>query len=75
MWLVPGVLAITAIIAAIEVPALRKDKKGLWIFSILLLIGTGISIAKGLNTVLPNPLDLIAAVFQPFSHWQQLFVS
>jgi hypothetical protein len=75
MWVVPGILAVAAIIAAIEVPTLKKDKKGQWTFWILLLIGTGLSIAKGLNAVLPNPMDLIAAVFQPFSNWQQLFVS
>jgi hypothetical protein len=65
-----GVCVIAGIIAAIEVPALSKDKKGLWTFSLLLLIGTGLAIAKCLNVSIPNPLDWIAAVFGPLSHLQ-----
>jgi hypothetical protein len=65
-----GVCVIAGIIVAIEFPSLSKDKKGLWTFSLLLLIGTGLAIAKCLNVGIPNPLDWIAAVFGPLSQWK-----
>lgn len=66
---IAGILVITAVIIAIDVPPLlkKKLKKELWIFSILLLIGVSLSIAKALNVKIPNPLDWITAIFQPLS--------
>lgn len=69
MWGVIIILAIAVGIVMIEVPYLRKQqlKKELWVFLILLLLGTGLSIAKSLNIDIPNPSDWIAIVLKPLS--------
>ena len=69
MLAVAGILVIVAVIIAIDVPSLlrKKLKKELWIFSILLLFGTALSIAQALNIKIPNPLDWITAIYKPLS--------
>ncbi|CAH0313531.1 hypothetical protein SRABI96_05108 [Peribacillus sp. Bi96] len=69
MVAVAGILVIIAAIIAIDVPPLmrKKLKKELWIFSILLLFGTALSIAQALNIKIPNPLDWITAIYKPLS--------
>ncbi|HEK9100989.1 hypothetical protein KFD70_09585 [Bacillus pfraonensis] len=64
---VAGIFVIVAAIIAIDVPFLLKEKlKGeLWLFSILLLLGTSLSVAKALNIKIPNPLDWITAIYKP----------
>ncbi|MEW9672510.1 hypothetical protein [Ammoniphilus sp. 3BR4] len=64
-----GIILVALAIIMIEVPHLLKKgfKKELWTFSILLLFGTGLSIAKGLQADLPNPLDWIAAFYKPMN--------
>jgi hypothetical protein len=69
MWIIVGILAVASIAAAIEIPSLHRDKKELWVFSILLLSGTGLSIAESLEANIPNPLDWIAAVYRPLGDW------
>ncbi|MEH6947033.1 hypothetical protein [Peribacillus asahii] len=66
---VAGILLIVAVIIAIDVPPLlrKKFKKELWIFSILLLFGTVLSIAQALNIKIPNPIDWITAIYKPLS--------
>ncbi|USK85839.1 hypothetical protein [Peribacillus asahii] len=66
---VAGILLIVAVIIAIDVPPLlrKKLKKELWIFSILLLFGTALSIAQVLNIKIPNPMDWITAIYKPLS--------
>ena len=69
MVAVAGILVIVAVIIAIDVPHLLRNKlkKELWIFSILLLFGTALSIAQALNIKIPNPLDWITAIYKPLS--------
>ncbi|MDQ0883540.1 hypothetical protein [Peribacillus sp. V2I11] len=69
MVAVAGILVIVAVIIVIDVPPLvrKKLKKELWIFSILLLFGTALSIAQALNIKIPNPLDWITAIYKPLS--------
>lgn len=64
-----SVLAISVALFAFEMPRMRKKKiyRDLWTFSILLVIGVILTIIKCLNFTLPNPSDLIAWVFSPFS--------
>lgn len=64
-----GILIAAVIIMIIEVPSLlkKRQKKELWVFGILLLLGTGLSIAESLQVDIPNPLDGIAIVYKPFS--------
>lgn len=69
MWAIIGILAVGGIIINIEVPLLlkQKSKKELWIFSILLFVAIGLSIAQSLRIKLPNPLDWVAYVYKPLS--------
>ncbi|MCF6409810.1 hypothetical protein [Pseudalkalibacillus salsuginis] len=69
MWVITGILLVAILIIIIEVPALWKErqKKELWVFSLLLLIGVGLSIAVGLDANIPNPFDWIALLFKPLS--------
>jgi hypothetical protein len=67
MWIVLGIVVLSIVIAFIEAPSLLKRglKKELWIFSILLLLGTGFSIAESMQAKIPNPLDALAFIYQP----------
>lgn len=69
MFITLGILIITALIIYFEMPKLLKngDRKTIWAFSILLFIGTALNIGVALNINIPNPLDLIAAIFNPFA--------
>ncbi|EHS59720.1 hypothetical protein WG8_0293 [Paenibacillus sp. Aloe-11] len=64
-----GILVLAAVICLLEVPYMWKKglKKELWLFSILLLLGIGISSAKALSWTIPTPLDWITALYRPFS--------
>ncbi|RCW51034.1 hypothetical protein DFP97_102226 [Paenibacillus prosopidis] len=76
MWAITGIIVTASFIAMIEVPPLLRAKlKGeLWLFSILLLLGTVLSIAKSLQLAIPNPLDMLWTIFQPFSDWLYSFL-
>ncbi|WP_248928071.1 hypothetical protein [Paenibacillus hamazuiensis] len=69
MWPITGILAVSALIAFMEVPAMRRKnmKKELWVFFALLLLGTGLSIAQVMRVRIPNPLDWIAYIFKPMN--------
>jgi hypothetical protein len=68
---IAGILETAGICAAIEIPSLTGHKKDLWVFSLLLMLGTALCIAATLKANIPNPLDWIAAVYQPFGSWMQ----
>ncbi len=67
--MIVGIVATASFFTMIEAPPLfkAKKKKELWLFSILLLIGTGLCISVSLDIVIPNPLDLVYVVFKPMS--------
>jgi hypothetical protein len=69
MFVIGGIILVTLLITVLEVPPLlkKRQKKELWVFSLLLLFGSGLSIAKGLGLKLPNPFDWIAVLFKPLS--------
>jgi hypothetical protein len=69
MWSIAGILIVTLFIAAIEIPSLLGKKKELWVFSFLLLLGSGLSIAQSLHANISNPLDWMTFIYQPFSNW------
>lgn len=71
MWVIVGLVAAAGICAAIEIPQFTSHKKDLWVFSLLLIMGTALGIALALKLKIPNPLDWIAFVFQPLGHWLQ----
>lgn len=70
MLVILGILLVAILIIVLELPPLlkKRQKKELWFFSLLLLFGIGLCIAKGLGLNLPNPFDWIAAIFKPLSN-------
>ncbi|MCF6409826.1 hypothetical protein [Pseudalkalibacillus salsuginis] len=69
MIVILGTLLVVIVIVLIEAPSLLKKglKKELWVFGILLLFGTGLNIAQGLQVVIPNPMDWINVIYKPIS--------
>lgn len=69
MWAIIGLIFITIIICAIEVPSLWKQKlkKELIIFFILLSMGFTLSTLLALNIKVPPILDAVEFVFRPIS--------
>jgi hypothetical protein len=69
MWGISGIIAVTSVIALLEVPTLWKKKlvKELWVFATLLLAGAGLSFALVMHAPIPNPLDLLAWIYKPIS--------
>ncbi|MFF2890318.1 hypothetical protein [Paenibacillus sp. NPDC057967] len=67
MLAVGGILTTAVIIAMLELPGLWKKRqvKEIWLFSILLLLGTGVGIAESLHIPLPNPLDWVSYIYRP----------
>ncbi|TBL81146.1 hypothetical protein [Paenibacillus thalictri] len=76
MLAVAGILAASVMIVAIEVPSLLKNGqiKELWAFSVLLLLGIGLSVAVALHVDIPNPLNAYIAVFKPVSDFLFAFL-
>jgi len=69
MVAVLGMLIVAVVICMIEVPTLWKNRrrKELWIFSFLLVLGVGISIAHSMHVRIPNPIDWINQLYRPAS--------
>ncbi|MGM0839277.1 MAG: hypothetical protein ACQEWE_01020 [Bacillota bacterium] len=69
MWATLGIVIVAILIIMAEVPSLLKNKakRELWVFSVLFVIGVGLSIARGLNVSIPNPLDVLIIVYKPLS--------
>jgi hypothetical protein len=69
MWSITGIVTIGVIIMFIEVPSLLKKnhKKDLWVFSSLLILGIVLNILVQVKISIPNPLEVITAIFQPYS--------
>ncbi|MGE7023722.1 hypothetical protein [Solibacillus cecembensis] len=68
MLITLGIFMISIVIILIELPKLKKGGTKLTLtFSILLIIGTSLNIAIGLNFFIISPLDAIIYFFQPIS--------
>lgn len=69
MWSIAGIIIVGVIIMFIKIPSLLKKnhKKDLWVFSSLLLLGIVLNILEQMELSLPNPLEGITAIFQPYS--------
>ncbi|MGZ4032210.1 MAG: hypothetical protein ACXVP5_01430 [Tumebacillaceae bacterium] len=69
MWSIGGIVLLGALASWLEVPRLRKAKlyRELWTFSLLMLFGTGLAIMQSLHLPLPNPLNGVILIYQPFS--------
>lgn len=64
-----SVVLFSGVLCTQEIPRMLKSGsyKDLWTFSILLALGVILVILKCLKVTLPNPSDLLAWVFSPFS--------
>lgn len=69
MWQMAVLFVITAFVAAVEIPSLHRRKlmREIWVFSPLLLLGSGLNFAYLLRIPLKNPLDWLFKWCQPVS--------
>ncbi|MCD9022642.1 hypothetical protein [Cohnella silvisoli] len=69
MLRIAGILAVAGFIVALEIPGLmkKKQKRELWAFSILLMLGVGFGMISILLNNVPSPLSGITFVFKPLS--------
>ena len=69
MWVISGIVLIAGMMIYIEVPRLLKSKwhKELWVFFILLTVGTVFNIGLKLHWNIPSPLYLMVAIYKPIS--------
>lgn len=70
-----SVLAFSTIVSIIEIPKMLKNRfyKELLAFSVLLAFGTALGILKSLSISIPNPSDLVAWIYSPFSSTMKSF--
>ncbi len=63
-----GVILIYLMIGFFQISQLKKEKmiREIWIFSILMVLTTGVTVAKLNNWPLPSPLDIVTIVLEPF---------
>ncbi|WP_332647512.1 hypothetical protein [Lysinibacillus sp. 54212] len=71
MFIALGILIISGVIVYTILPKLIKDgdRKTIWTFSLLLIVGTALNIALSLNVKINNPLDVIIVFFKPISEF------
>lgn len=71
MWMSAAVFLLSAFIAGMEIPALIRKGwfKELWIFTILLLLGAGFTVALTLDVKLPDPFLTLRWIFKPIADW------
>lgn len=61
------VMGFSTTLCIVEIPKMRKNNeyKELAAFSIILFCGTLLTIIKNLNVEIPNPGDVVAAIYAP----------
>lgn len=66
-----GIFFVSSLIALYEVPLMLKKQllKECFVFSLLLITGTSLSMALVLQVPLPNPTDWMMMIFKPISDW------
>lgn len=64
-----AVVVFSTVLCLIEIPKMLQAKqyRELWVFSILLVLGTVLVILKSLDANIPNPSDFIAWVYSPLA--------
>ena len=62
-----AVLAFSTVLCIVEIPKMLHEKlfKELWMFAILLVLGTVLAILKSLDVEIPNPSNLVAWIYSP----------
>lgn len=68
MFGVLGIVIGSAFLFTWEMRQLKKEKnkKDVWVFSLLMIVATGLMIAEVLGVEIPNPHEGLAAIFEPF---------
>ncbi|MEC0229088.1 hypothetical protein [Paenibacillus alba] len=68
-WGVTAVFVVSICIFILEFRPLwrKRIRKEIWIFSILLFLGAGLNIAHILRIEIPNPLQVMVAIYKPIS--------
>lgn len=63
-------MLVTALIFMWEFPSLWKSKqwRELGCFAVLLAVGFCLAVMHSLNVNIPNPLDGITKIYEPFAH-------
>lgn len=63
-----GIMVIYVIIAFFQISQLKKEKlkREIWVFTILMIIVSVVTVYKLNNLPLPSPLDLITILLNPF---------
>lgn len=63
-----AILVFSTVLCIIEIPKLLEEKlyKELWTFSILITLGTVLTILVSLNVEIPNTSDFTIWFFSPF---------
>ncbi|MDD9265649.1 hypothetical protein ACFPES_01250 [Paenibacillus sp. GCM10023248] len=63
------ILVVAVLIGLLELPGMlrKKMKVESWVFSVLLIFGTILSILQISRIHIPNPLDWITYIYQPVS--------
>ena len=69
-----GILIICVVIMFLIIPKLKREKetKTIWVFSILMIIGTALNIAIILNVKIPSPLNIIIIILKPISEFLKM---
>lgn len=62
-----GIIVVVAIITALEVPHLLRERAGkeLWAFLGLLMLAAALGTAVALEVDMPNPLEALTFVYKP----------
>ena len=70
-----AILLVTAFIAFVELPTLwrRGERREIWTFILLLLLGSAMNIMSALNIPIPNPVIWIQDIYQPLVDWSKQF--
>lgn len=64
-----AVFAFSTVLCMTEIPKMLKKRqyRELWLFSVLLALGTTLAILKSLDVRIPNPSDFAAWIYSPLS--------
>lgn len=70
-----GIALVTFIIVLIDGPSLlqKRQKKELWMFSVLLVLALGISLPQCFDVTIPSPIDWIIHLYEPLTIWGKSF--
>ncbi|TKH03695.1 hypothetical protein FC682_16665 [Peribacillus simplex] len=77
MWAIIGTVFTGAIISYFEIPQLIKNKcwREISVFILLILVGMTLSILLIKDVTIPNPLDWITKIYNPFASFMERILS